>query len=119
MNTQTLHPLIRRALLGGALITTLGLSACAVYPTGYGYGNNEVVAGPVVRYAPPPARVEVVGVAPFFGAVWLPGNWVWRDRWVWNEGRWGNPPHPNARWAPGRWDHDGRDNWRWHDGRWR
>lgn len=119
MNTQTLHPLIRRALLGSALITTLGLSACAVYPTGYGYGNNEVVAGPVVRYAPPPARVEVVGVAPFFGAVWLPGNWVWRDRWVWNEGRWGNPPHPNARWAPGRWDHDGRDNWRWHDGRWR
>ncbi|MHB1228889.1 MAG: hypothetical protein ACYCY3_01035 [Halothiobacillus sp.] len=100
------------------LSCALGLSACAVYPTGYGYANETVVTGPVVRYAPPPPRVDVVGIAPYFGAIWIPGNWLWRDRWVWNEGHWARPPRPDARWAPGRWN-QGRDGWRWHDGRWR
>lgn len=110
---------LRRSALLGMIGITVGLGGCAVYPAGYGYGytSETVVTGPVVRYEPPPPRVEVVGVAPFMGAIWMPGNWVWRDRWAWHRGHWAHPPHPRAQWAPGRWHRD-NDGWRWRDGRW-
>lgn len=42
-----------------------------------------------VALGPPPARVEVIGVAPYRGAVWIPGHWVrGRYDWVWVRGRW-------------------------------
>ena len=92
MYTQSIQPHIRRLVLGGTLIATLGLSACAVYPTGYGYdgygygyGNETVVTVPAVRYAPPYPKAR-----------WAPG-----------------------RCNHGRCDHGGRDHWRRHDGRWR
>lgn len=37
----------------------------------------------------PAARVEVIGVAPYRGAVWVPGHWVrGRYDWVWVRGYW-------------------------------
>ena len=40
---------------------------------------------------PPPAQVEVVGVAPFLDAIWIPGYWVWHKR------------HHQYRWRAGYW----------------
>lgn len=128
MNTSTATPrlfTLRQAALLGIVGITLGLGGCAVYPAGYGYGyssesvvSGSVVTGPIVRYDPPPPRVEVLGVAPFMGAIWVPGNWVWRDRWSWHSGHWARPPHPRSQWTPGRWHRD-HDGWRGRDGRWR
>ena len=53
--------------------------------------GNVVERDTVVEEAPPPpARVEVVGVAPYPGAVWIRGYWVrgYRHRWVWVRGYW-------------------------------
>lgn len=45
--------------------------------------------GCVVAVRPPAPRVEVIGVAPYRGAVWVPGHWVrGRYDWVWVGGRW-------------------------------
>jgi hypothetical protein len=42
-----------------------------------------------VALAPPPARVEVIGVAPYRGAVWVPGHWArGRYDWIWASGHW-------------------------------
>jgi hypothetical protein len=41
--------------------------------------------------APPPPQSEVVGVAPYTGAVWVGGHWAWRPRfgrYVWVPGHW-------------------------------
>ncbi|MBE9461850.1 YXWGXW repeat-containing protein [Dyadobacter sp. UP-52] len=40
------------------------------------------------RPGPPPARVEVIPVAPSPRHVWVPGNYRWkRNKYVWHEGR--------------------------------
>jgi len=42
-----------------------------------------------VAVVTPPRRVEVIGVAPYRGAVWVPGHWVrGRYDWVWVRGYW-------------------------------
>jgi len=43
-----------------------------------------------VALGPPPARVEVIGVAPYRGAVWVPGHWTRAryNNWVWVRGYW-------------------------------
>ena len=42
-----------------------------------------------VALGPPPARVEVIGAAPYRGAVWVPGHWARaRYNWVWVRGYW-------------------------------
>lgn len=51
----------------------------------------SLASGCVTRVAllPPPARVEVIGVRPYRGAVWVPGHWVRaRYDWVWVHGYW-------------------------------
>ncbi|MDE1921684.1 MAG: YXWGXW repeat-containing protein [Candidatus Omnitrophica bacterium] len=58
--------------------------------TPHGY---KVVAAPVVAVvpAPPQPQVEVIGVAPYRGAVWVKGHWAWRPRfgrYVWIRGHW-------------------------------
>ena len=40
---------------------------------------------------PPPPQAEVVGAAPFYGAVWVGGHWAWRPRLG------------TYRWVPGHW----------------
>ena len=43
----------------------------------------------VVDEVPPPPRVEVVGVAPFPGALWIHGYWGHeRYGWRWRPGYW-------------------------------
>jgi hypothetical protein len=47
--------------------------------------------GCVTRVAlrPPAPRVEVIGVAPYRNAVWVPGHWTrGRYDWVWVRGYW-------------------------------
>ena len=42
-----------------------------------------------VKYAPPAARYERVGVAPSHRHFWVPGHYTWSgSRFVWNGGRW-------------------------------
>lgn len=72
----------------------------------------------VVRYGPPPPRVEVIGVAPAPGYVWIGGYWVWRERWHWHPGHWQKPPHHNSRWVRGNWRQRRDGNWVWHPGYW-
>ena len=52
-------------------------------------GCVATISGPMP--VPPPAEVEVVGVAPFVGAVWMPGYWEWyprHHRHYWRHGYW-------------------------------
>jgi uncharacterized protein YcfJ len=53
--------------------------------------------------APPAPPAETVVVAPGPGYVWIPGDWVWRGRWVWAGGRWAYPPRHGAIWVGGYW----------------
>lgn len=133
MNTTNIfsarHPALERRIViaAGLAALSLGLGGCYVaypyqpYPTAY-----VATAAPEPQYVevyqePPRRRVEVIGMAPQMGMVWIPGNWVWRNRWSWDTGYWARPPHPHARWDRGRWDHGrhhDRDDWRWRRGRW-
>lgn len=78
-------------------------------------------AGPrvyVVR-KPPPARVEVIGVAPSHAHVWVAGHWVWRgNNYIWINGNWDKRPRAKAVWVPGHWKH-ARRGYRWIPGHWR
>ena len=88
----------------------MGSSACASAQRG------ERV---YVRVAPPVERVEVIGVAPRPGYVWVRGWWRWdARRYVWVPGRWVAPQRGYHRWQPGHWAHD-RRGWFWIEGRWR
>jgi hypothetical protein len=81
-----------------ALLATA--SGCIIERSHRRYYRDEVVIGPApvvivendVDYGPPPpVRVEVIGVQPFYGAVWVPGHWVCerhRREWFWVGGHW-------------------------------
>ena len=61
-------------------IITAGLIAISLAATGC---VTRVALGPPAR------RVEVIGVAPYRGAVWMPGHWArGRYDWVWVRGYW-------------------------------
>jgi len=53
-----------------------------------------------VPWAPPPMLVEEPPPPPFFDAVWIGGFWVWQGTWVWDHGRWAEPPRRNCHWGP-------------------
>ncbi|HYM12680.1 MAG TPA: hypothetical protein VEU62_18220 [Bryobacterales bacterium] len=99
-----------RTLLLASVLTIgvmTGCAARATYATGY-------VAAP-----PPAPRVEVYGVAPGPGFVWVQGFWNWGGGgYAWVPGYWARPPHRHARWAPGYWQrrHGG---YYYHRGYWR
>jgi hypothetical protein len=100
------------AVLAFGLLIGMGLSGCVVVP------DQGHYAGGVVMVAPPPPRVEVIGVAPTPGYVWIGGYWNWvggRHEWV--PGRWeaGRPGHhwvahpgvrqgAGGRMRPGHWE---------------
>lgn len=119
MKTAPRKPLWTTALAAAVTVgVTVGLSGCVVVPAHhhrYAYPD----AGLVVPVAPPPPRVEMIGVAPFVGAVWIPGRWLWQDHWVWRGGHWRRPPHAGAHWHRGRWERHRAHEWRWHSGHWR
>jgi hypothetical protein len=94
-----------------------GVAGCTVYA-----GPSEPPPGVAVDAdAPPlpPDRHEVVGVAPFEGAVWIGGNWNYYGHgWHWTRGRWGHPPHHGAVWVGGRYEH-GPHGYMYYGGHWR
>jgi hypothetical protein len=86
-----------------------------------GHWRASVMARPTVIYqppppppqpievetAPPPPIVEVRPVAPFAGAVWIPGYWHWNgERHVWLAGTW-SAPREGYVWVPARWEAPG------------
>jgi hypothetical protein len=97
-----------RTLIASALLTG-GLSACVVAPAP-GYA--------VVSYtAPPPVRVEAVGVAPAPGYFWVGGAWFWEGgRYAWHRGYW-EAPRPGYRWVAHSWHHEG-GGYRMEPGHW-
>lgn len=101
----------RLALIGAAL-ASLALTGCVVAPSPPPHAHYDRVI-----VAPPPPRVEVVGVAPYPGYVWIGGHWTWHGRGHhWVPGRWDAPRHGH-RWVPHRWERQ-NDHWREHHGRW-
>ena len=99
---------MKRKLLatGFVMIGTL-LSACAANGAMY------------VRFAPPPPRYGVIGVAPGPGYMWAEGFWDWRGgNYVWAPGRWMRPPHARAVWDPGVWAQSNR-GYAFRRGHWR
>ena len=72
-----------------------------------------------VAAAPPPAEIEVIGVAPGPDYVWIRGYHTWSGHgYVWNRGRWERRPRAGAVWVDGRWQHHSH-GWFWTDGHWR
>jgi hypothetical protein len=104
----------RQAVTVTALLGLAGLFGCG--------GNYQPEPGVRVAYidrGPPRNRVEVRGVAPGAGTVWLPGYWRWTGRdYDWVQGRWAPVSSGFRSWSAGRWRHS-RQGWYWVDGRWR
>jgi hypothetical protein len=104
----------RKSLLAASvfgLVIAAALPACVVVP------DQGHYAGGVVMVAPPVARVEVVGVAPYPGYVWIGGYWGWvggRHEWV--PGRW-VAGRPGYHWVGHAWMRAG-DGWRMRPGHW-
>jgi hypothetical protein len=99
-----------RNLLTAAAVA--GLAACVpLAPPGALYIG--------ARFGPPAPRVEVIGVAPGPGFVFLRGYYRWYDgAYLWVPGRWERPPYERAMWVPGRWRQYPNQGWYWTDGRW-
>ena len=72
----------------------------------------------VVTEAPPPLIEETIAVSPGPRFVWIGGNWVWRNHWVWQRGHWERPPRAGVVWVPHRYEYRGgvhvfiRGGWR-------
>ena len=89
-----LQPKRLRLALALTLAATSLLSACIVVPVGGrhrghdGYYADEGGQGAVVVAAPPP-QVEVIGLAPGPGYIWISGFWnAMGGRQVWIGGHW-------------------------------
>jgi len=96
---------LRTALLTSSLMLTSAFS----------FADTRIY----VRIRPPIAVREVRPVAPGAGYVWVPGYHRWDgNAYVWNNGRWEQPPRRRARWVNGSWVHN-RRGYYWNDGRWR
>lgn len=90
--TTLLNHTLRRSLGAVALGCAALLGGCVVAPVDPGYSYTTYGA-------PPPARYEVVPVAPSAAYVWTPGIWLWGgSRYDWRPGYWGPRGHG---WGPG------------------
>lgn len=108
-----MNKLLTKFLLMLLIASGLSLSGCVVVPA----HSHRMYVGGVVRIAPPPLRVETIGVAPAPGYVWINGYWSWTgNHHVWVAGRW-EAPRPGYRWVPHRWYHE-RDGWHLAEGHW-
>ena len=131
MNDTTSVGARRFRLVGSAaVLLSAALAGCVVAPLPrpyyggppapvYGPGPGPAYGGEgeVVGVAPPPPQYEVIGVAPFVGAVWIGGYWGWSGgRHVWVPGRWDHG-RPGYRYVPHRWEQSGR-GWHQQPGHW-
>lgn len=67
-----------------------------------------------------PDMMPTVMVAVPPGAVWIPGHYNWdaaSQNYVWIDGQFALPPHPNAQWVAGHWQ-ETPTSWMWIDERW-
>jgi len=74
-----------------------------------------------VSIGPPPPRHEVVVEAPFPGAVWINGYYVYNSgtaNYEWVPGRWQAPPSPYHVWVAPRYVRRG-DHYDYYEGRWK
>ncbi len=57
----------------------------------------------------PPWLHQPVPPAPYPGAFWIAGHWIWQRRWLWAYGLWAAPPGPHWRWVEAEYlpDDDG------------
>lgn len=86
------------ATIGAAAVLSFALAGCYIVPAQPYYADAEVVA-----VAPPAPQVEVIGVAPAPGYIWIGGYWGWSGyRHVWYPGYW-NAPRAGYRWYPHAW----------------
>ncbi|HEU4664212.1 MAG TPA: hypothetical protein VFS55_09305 [Dokdonella sp.] len=100
-----------RTLARACLVAAI---ACAGLSTA-GPASARVVAGISIAVAPPPPRVEHVGVR--VGRVWAPGYWRWNGAGhVWVGGRW-IVARPGYRYSGAGWVRVG-PHWRFHRGHW-
>ncbi|MDB5009050.1 MAG: hypothetical protein JWP45_3443 [Mucilaginibacter sp.] len=75
-------------------------------------------AGSYYVYDQPVEPVYERPVAPYAGAVWIDGDWVWSGgRYVYTRGYWARPRAGRA-WVHGGWNHGPR-GYAWHRGHWR
>jgi hypothetical protein len=99
------------ALAAWALAGGMTLSGCVVTA-------RPAYVGETVMVAPPPPRVEVMGVAPAPGYVWFGGYWGWEGgRHVWVAGHWA-AGRPGYYWVPHRWVPARGGGWRLAAGHW-
>jgi hypothetical protein len=97
--------------LAAALILAAAMTGCVVAP------DQRHDPGGVVMVAPPAPRVEVIGVAPNPGYVWIGGYWNWvGDRHEWVGGHW-EAPRPGHHWVAHEWVRQG-DGWHLRPGHW-
>ncbi|HET6400031.1 MAG TPA: hypothetical protein VFH95_01400 [Candidatus Kapabacteria bacterium] len=64
-----------------------------------------------IRIGPPPPRREVIVAAPFPGAIWVPGYYVFDyavNQYRWVPGVWQRPPQPGVIWVAPRYIRHGR-----------
>ena len=98
-----------KAAMAALALASVTLSGCIVEEPRY---RPEVVT-----VAPPAPQVEVVGVAPAPGYVWIGGYWNWAGgRHVWVPGRW-EAGRPGYHWVPHHWVAY-RGGWRLDRGHW-
>jgi hypothetical protein len=86
-----------KVAMAALALASVMLAGCVVAPAPRYYGDATVMV------APPPPQVEIVGVAPAPGYVWIGGYWNWvggRHEWV--AGRW-EAGRPGYHWVPHRW----------------
>ncbi|WP_148562356.1 YXWGXW repeat-containing protein [Spirosoma radiotolerans] len=96
---------VKFLVLAGLLLPTL-FSACTATAT-------TTVQGP------PPARVEVIPVAPSVRHIWIPGHYIRRGRnYIWVNGYYQMAPARYRAWAPGYWRQSRRGPI-WVEGHWR
>ncbi len=111
------RPLARCLVAATSLLGAGLLAGCVVAPAPY-YGYAGYPAYVTVPAPPPAPQVEVVGVAPAPGYLWISGFWAWGGaRYVWHPGRW-TAPRPGYFWVAPRWEAHGRE-WREQPGHWR
>ena len=96
------------------LVTTMIVSGCVFRARPL----VEVETGPLVVIDPPPPRVEVIGVAPYPGYIWIGGYWVWEGgAYQWAPGRW-EQPRPGYQWEPRSW-YKHKGGWKAKGGSWK
>jgi hypothetical protein len=103
--------LLKVSLLAGLIPFFAGCVTRVVYAPPPGPPPSAVV---VADPAPPAPQVEVIPPAPgdLSVWVWVPGEYVWRGRWVWRGGHWAARPYAGAVWVHGGW------GWRGHHRVW-